>query len=549
VTQPLDPAAYLLSEKRSAEIFHDRIVPTLLADANPQTNPVLIVLTAQPGAGKSTLSWGIAASFPDDARPVIIDVDSFRPFYPNYVGLRQEHGWQVDDLVQADARRWLDSSLEYLADRRANVIAEHGLRDRDVTNALLDRFVQRGEQRPAYRIEMALLATPAAESRLGMLERYQVGFERAGLGRYVSEDMHDARYRHVAVAAQWLADDPRLSGMAVYRRGFDSPVYRNDRTAVDQWRHPAPIGEVLDNERNHPWSVEQSNAFLRLHSSLTARMADEWEGSLAAVRDLATPLLHPEAGVPTHDKPAVTFGRYQIVSIAHLDTVRTILMDWPTVEVGVLDLDARPATAPIIPEHLQAFYDGCEANTAPAKNQMTAQERASFWQATIDTAGLSDRVTVRIIGRPEMAPDEFNRQYPADSVDLVFPTSRGEGFDLIRNASFEEILGRPVTPVDPPLEYHTSDIRAAYRSGNDAWRHGFAPGGLEAFVAADGPRRLLGERQAEAAGSGGRTLHVAMHAFPQGMRATDQRRNRPAPASEPPRPARPRSSRGDQPER
>ncbi|MFD9378482.1 hypothetical protein ACFWBH_23550 [Streptomyces sp. NPDC059999] len=152
---------------------------------------------------------------------------------------------------------------------------------------------------------------------------------------------------------------------------------------------------------------------------------------------------------------------------------------------------------PTIPEHLREFYAGCEANTSPAKNPMSPEERAGFWQATIDAVGLQDRVTVRVITRPELDPDGFNRMYPPENVDLVFPTASGEGFDLIRNASFEEIFGRKVRTVEPPLEYHTSDIRTAYRAGNEAWKNGFAPGGLEAFIAVDGPERLLAPAPAQ----------------------------------------------------
>ncbi|MFC9295769.1 hypothetical protein ACFTWH_10835 [Streptomyces sp. NPDC057011] len=151
------------------------------------------------------------------------------------------------------------------------------------------------------------------------------------------------------------------------------------------------------------------------------------------------------------------------------------------------------------PEHLREFYAGCEANTSPAKNPMSAEERAGFWQATIDAMGLQDRVTVRVITRPELDPDGFNRMFPPESVDLVFPTASGEGFDLIRNASFEEIFSRKVRTVEPPLEYHTSDIRTAYRAGNEAWKNGFAPGGLEAFITADGPERLLALAPAQGA--------------------------------------------------
>ena len=507
-------ASYRLPLEQSAEIFRTQILPTLLADAVAQHEPTLIVLTGQPGAGKSVLAGDMRARFPETARPVIVDVDSFRPFYPGYLKLHQERGWVADDLVQSDARRWFDHALTYLSERRANVIAEHGLRNRPVTEALLDRFAPAGTQLPPYRIEVALLATSAAESRLGMLERYQIGYERVGVGRYVAEEVHDARYQHGLVAADWLDADPRVSAAAVSRRGVTEPVHRNQRGPDGRWTLPVASRQVLDAERNRPWTLEESRAFLRHYHSLTARMAPDWRRALASVREAAAPLLHPSAGVPSHDKPAVTFGRYQIVSIAHLDTIRTILLDWPTVAIGVLDLGSRPARLPVVPEHLQGFYRGCEANTAPAKNPMTVEERASFWRATIAEVGLEDRVSVRIIARPELDPDGFNRQYPQDRVDLVFPTAGGEGFDLIRNASFEEILGRRVFPVDPPLEYHTSDIRSAHQAGNEAWKNGFAPGGLQAFIAVDGPRRLLGEAAPGDRSASERGARGAMLAFP-----------------------------------
>ncbi len=508
-----DPSAYLLSERRSEEIFHIHIVPTLLADAQPQSAPTLIILTAQAGAGKSTLARDIRSGFPDGARPVIVDVDSFKAFYPGYIELNKEYGVAADDLVQADARRWLDRALAYLAERRSNVIAEHGLRDWAVADALLSQFAAAPGSAAPYRIEAAFLATPSAESQLGILMRFQLGLERAGIGRYVPRTLHDARYDHTPRAATWLEADPRVAAIAVYRRGGTQPVFRNERDREGRWTQPVRAADVITAQRDQPLSIADSRAFLRLHASLAARMHPSFHSALAAASAAAEPLLHPGAATPRRDRPAVTFGRYQIVSIAHLDTIRTILMDWPTVEIGILDLDTRPHGVVPIPPHLEEFYRDCEANVRPEKNPMTAQERAGFWEAALNAAGLQDRATVRIIPRPELTPAEFNRLYPADQVDLVFPTASGEGFDRIRNASFETILSRRVHTVDPPLEYHTSDIRAAYRAGNEAWRNGFAPGGLQAFIDADGPRRLLALTPGTDATSARTAATVAMRAL------------------------------------
>lgn len=481
-----DPAPYLLTEERSRQIFDDQIVPTVLSGGRNQEHPRVILLCAQAGAGKSVLARDLRATFTRADRPVHVDVDLFRSFYPGYLALKQRLGQEAEDLVQADARRWLNSALEHLSTNRVNIIVEHGLRDRPVFDALVEQFDSAGT-RGDYRISAALLATPAAQSRLGILERYQVAFEKTGIGRYVTEAEHEERYDHTGTVAEWLAADPRIADVAVYRRGSTTPIF-------DTLADPAAGGsprQALEQERGRLWDVGESRDFVRRVHSLEARMEQRWSAPLEHARDAAHSLLHPEAEAPRHTRPAVTFGRYQIVSIAHLDTIRTILLDWPKVEIGILDLDRRPLTPPDIPAHLAEFYADCEANTTPAKNPMSADERSRFWEATLLAAGFDERVSVRIIGRPELAPDSFNEQYPPDRFDLVFPRPSGDGFDNVRNASFEEVLDREVHAVDPPLEYHTSDIRAMFRNDDPAWRHGLAPGALDAFIAADGPRRLL----------------------------------------------------------
>jgi hypothetical protein len=479
--------------KEQSDLIFAQIAQTLLAGAVPQDQPVATILSAPPGAGKTVLAQDIRATYPEASQPVAIDVDAFRVFHPDYQLLRAEHGPQeADDLIQAQTRIWFESAIDYLVEKGSHLIVEHGLRDREVTDRLLAKLSAQVDGRTPYRIEAALLASPAAVSELGILERYQLGHETTGQGRIVAADLHDQRYAHLAEVADWLDADPRISAQAIYQRGSAEPVHRNERLDNGELRQPVATRTALEEVRNQPFTLEQSRAYLTLHASLQARMSPEWEPRLQRALEFAAPLLHPEADAgPITDRPAVTFGRYQIVSIAHLDTVRTILRDFPSLEIGVLDLEARPEQMPHVPEHLRDFYDGCEANTSPAKNPMSAEERAGFWQATIDAVGLQDRVTVHVITRPELDPDGFNRMFPPDRVDLVFPTASGEGFDLIRNASFEEILGRKVRTVEPPLEYHTSDIRTAYRAGNEAWKNGFAPGGLEAFIAAGGPERLL----------------------------------------------------------
>ncbi|MGV9567785.1 zeta toxin family protein [Streptomyces sp. NPDC003480] len=324
MTDPGVDRTYVLPREQSDLLF-EQIVRTLLAGAVPQDQPVATVLSAPPGAGKTVLAQQIRTAYPEGSQPVAIDVDAFRKFHPDYLRLRAEHGPQgADDLVQAQARIWFESAIDHLVEQQSHLIVEHGLRDREVTDRLLTRLAAEADGRAPYRIEAALLGTPAAMSELGILERYQLGYETTGQGRIVAAELHDQRYAHQVVIADWLDADPRVRAVAVYQRGSAEPVHRNERLANGELRWPVATRSVLEEVRTRPLDLEQSRAYLTRHASLRARMAPEWEPRLQRALEFAAPLLHPEADAgPTTDRPAVTFGRYQIVSIAHLDTVRS----------------------------------------------------------------------------------------------------------------------------------------------------------------------------------------------------------------------------------
>jgi nicotinamide mononucleotide adenylyltransferase len=440
------------------------------------------------------LAARLAQRFANRGGATRVDVDAFKAFHPAYTRLRAENELTADDFVHPDARRWFDMALDYLAQLGAHAIVEHGLRSWEVTDALLTRF-----DSSKHLIEAALLATPLPLSMLRVSERFQVSHERTGFGRDVPEDLQRARAAHLLTVADWVDADRRVAAVSVY--GFNGDEVRRNEHGPDRvLQDQVPTREVIETLWRTPLDRETSEEILRLHDSLAARMDPAWAPRLATVLAEARPLLHPAAGHgPSHQKTAVTYGRYQLVSIAHLDTVRTILRDWPRVVVGVIDLNAAPAEPMTVPEHLRSYYAVSEANTSAAKNPMTLQERIGFWRAAVETAGLSDRVSVEAIARPALHPAEFNARYPAGQFDVVFPASSdGEQAHTDR----AQILGRAVFAVRPALEYHTSHIRESYNNGAASWVNGLAPGTAQPFLDADGPRRLF-DRQTVPADQGG----------------------------------------------
>lgn len=288
---PLDPGAqkqHFLPAERAKDIFARHIAPTLLAFGEPQEQPVVVVRSAQPAAGKTAITRLLRAAFDGSGGAVGVDVDELIAFHPDLPGLRAADELTAEDLVHADARRWLARAVEHLIQRRVNIVLGHGLRSREVTDDLPRRFTEAG-----YRVEAVLLATPAALSLLGNLGRYQTAHESTGSGRYVLPELHDARYAQL------------LQAVAAYRRD-GTLLARNERGGAGGWQDPVRLRQVIQAERERRWTAGESRDFLTLHADLAARMDRSWTSALRKVMEAAAPLLHPDATGP--DNPPASAG-------------------------------------------------------------------------------------------------------------------------------------------------------------------------------------------------------------------------------------------------
>lgn len=314
VRDPLDPGAqrqHLLPPAESERIFVQHIAPTLLSDGRPVPDPRVVLLSGQPAAGKTAITRLLRASFTADqftaaeasggtlqrgtlqdstvqAGAVEVDVDELIAFHPELPRLRAVDELTAEDLVHADARRWLDRAVDHLIDRRVNILLEHGLRSRDVTDALLRRFHNVG-----YAVDAVLLATPAAVSLLGNLDRYQTAHETTGAGRFVLPDLHDTRYTQLLQVADWLQDDFRVRSVSAYRRDGNLLMH-NRRETIGAWENPGRLADAVRTERERPWTAAESRDFLALHADLVDRMEPLWATQLHRARQAAEPLLHPQ---------------------------------------------------------------------------------------------------------------------------------------------------------------------------------------------------------------------------------------------------------------
>ncbi|MFI8977181.1 zeta toxin family protein [Nocardia asteroides] len=297
-----------LRADHARRIFDRKIVP-VLGPVVPQENPRLLILGGQPGSGKSVVSGALADRFAPGRSVTVLDFDMMREFFPDYPGIKARMGLAGDWFVGEDAYRWLTMAFDYVAARRGDVIVEHTL-DR------VAKVVAGFTDTAPYRVGVAVMATAAADSRLGMMARYQRSLNRLGYGRHPGDDLHDRRDAGLAAALDAFDADPAVDQIEVYGRGYPSPLYRNSRDATGGWIHRLSTGEVVTAYRDLPWDAGRSAAWLALHTELTGRAGTDWQReSLARARAEAAPLLDPHV-VAEHDRATTLAAGWEAAAIA-----------------------------------------------------------------------------------------------------------------------------------------------------------------------------------------------------------------------------------------
>jgi hypothetical protein len=181
-----DADRYLLSPDEGRRIFHERIVADLLAGPNPQDHPTVVFLVGQHGAGKSRVASMVADVLNKRGGFADLDSDLYKPYHPRYDHLMRRDDALMAAYIGPDSWAWLAQAHEYARSAKINVLkAETGQESRGAAAHM------RAYRDAGYRVEVMVIAVPAAMSNQGILNRYyeQVidrghgAADRAGQGR------------------------------------------------------------------------------------------------------------------------------------------------------------------------------------------------------------------------------------------------------------------------------------------------------------------------------------------------------------------------------
>lgn len=147
------------------QIFETEVLPDVFASSSAQAPPVVVLLGAQPGAGK-TRAGQFAQELHGGGLTAIVG-DDFRALHPDFKRLQRDDPEAMPQVTQAVSGPLVKRCLEYARAHRISVLVEGTFRDPDMVLATTRSFREAG-----FDVHVVALAVPPEVSRASTLGRF-----------------------------------------------------------------------------------------------------------------------------------------------------------------------------------------------------------------------------------------------------------------------------------------------------------------------------------------------------------------------------------------
>ncbi|KAK8915558.1 hypothetical protein H634G_07797 [Metarhizium anisopliae BRIP 53293] len=312
---PPDLSSYRLSDKDSQHIFASEILPAefdhLPSHHGPQASPPLAVLAVgQTGSGKTRLSPAILSAFhlvrgAPATGPVHLIADTYKTYHPEYTRLMLSTPNLASPATGPDARKWLAMASKEVVRRKLDVLLESACRHPDDFVQLARVFSTAG-----YRVEVVLLAVPAALSRLGILVRF---YEKLPEGqsrnlpvRLTPTKVHDDSYAGLLDAARFLDETSTADQVLVVRRG-NLVAYGTTKSANGNMVNRRGVEEALKRERERPLTAQEMKTALDDVQKMSTH--EDASEQVEHIRGMLKPLIEDSSQDGWPELKPLTFGK------------------------------------------------------------------------------------------------------------------------------------------------------------------------------------------------------------------------------------------------
>lgn len=226
--------------KDDFELALKRTFRSLSRGKTTSVNPKAILIGGQSGAGKTTIHRIKQKEFQGNI--IIIDGDSYRSLYPNYLSLQDEYGKNSVDYTKGFAGKMVEYLVDELSKQGYHLLIEGTLRTTEVPRKTARLLKSRG-----YQVSLAIIATKPELSYLSTLIRYEEVYAvNPSQARATPKEHHDGIVDHLVDNLRELENDKLFGQIQIYQR---------DRTCVyDSETDDGPAAEVLQDCLFGKWS-------------------------------------------------------------------------------------------------------------------------------------------------------------------------------------------------------------------------------------------------------------------------------------------------------
>lgn len=205
---------YQLSPSDVNSIGQD-IIDIYTREVSEIRNPTVIILGAQPGAGKTELEKLARMELFDNV--VTCNADLFRDFHPDASLIRAKHPLHYPEITARFAQDWNKQLRDYCESRRLNYILETTFSSGELMNQTIVQLKDLG-----YRVELKLLAVHPKLSLLGTQVRYEYMMAAEGSGRQVSISAHEERFLNLPHTLGFVQKAGLYDELCIYGRNIAS---------------------------------------------------------------------------------------------------------------------------------------------------------------------------------------------------------------------------------------------------------------------------------------------------------------------------------------
>lgn len=266
--------------------FRTRVVPDIFRGAESSSRPTVVLLGAQPGAGKTRATE--FAQRMNDAKLVAITGDDFRSLHPDFKRLQRDDPHEMPNVTQAVSGPMVARAVEYARENRISVIVEGTFRDPQMVAQTVQRFHGAG-----FSVHAVALAVPPEVSRASTLGRF---YETLGTdqNRWTPPTAHEAAVKAMPHTVAALAASPQVDRFSIVDR---------DGTVLADSSRPGPesaeqMGQLIEQAHSRPLTGQERE----LVDTIT-RDAESSERALRAAK-IARVAMGP--GKPSATSPSST---------------------------------------------------------------------------------------------------------------------------------------------------------------------------------------------------------------------------------------------------